>query len=102
MGAMMNEDRFGVLTLSLNIASVGAGSGSEQTFTLTGAKVGDFVAISKPTIHAGLGVVNARIPAKDQIAIQFINATGSPIVPGVETYQVLWFRAEKVSKAISI
>jgi hypothetical protein len=102
MGAMLTEDRFGVLTTTFNIASISSGTSAEQTFTVKGLKPNDFVAISKPTLHAGLGVTNVRVSAKDTLAIQFLNATGSPIVPGAETYLVFYFRPEHTSASVNI
>jgi hypothetical protein len=47
----------------------------------------DFVlAVSKPTLSAGLGVAGVRISAANQIAINFANPTGAPVTPGQEIY----------------
>ena len=61
---------------------------------MTGLKVGDFVAVNKPSNSAGLGIVNARVSAADTFALTFMNATGSGIDPAAETYLIHWFRAE--------
>jgi hypothetical protein len=102
MGAMITEDRFGVLTILLNIASVAAATSAEQTFTVRGLKLNDFIAVSKPSLHAGIAVGNARVSAKDTLAIQFINTTAGPIVPGSETWNIFYFRPEHVSSSINI
>lgn len=102
MGAMITEDRFGVLTMTLNVAAIAANTSAEQTFTVRGLKSNDFIAVSKPSLHAGSVVGNARVSAKDTLAIQFINATGSPIVPGAEVWNIFYFRPEHVSSAINI
>lgn len=101
MGAMMSEDRFGVCSLTIDVASVNANTSAEQTFTLKGAKVGDFVAVSKPSLSAGLGISTSRISAADTIAITFDNNTGAGIDPASETYLVFWFRAEKTPTVIN-
>lgn len=100
MGAMITEDKFCVLSLSLTIASVAANTSAEQTFTVKGVKPGDFMEVSKPSLHAGLGVGNVRVSAKDQIAIQFTNSTGSPIVPGAETWTLFVVRPEQVRTSV--
>lgn len=87
-----NIDRMGVLQTSINVASVAANTTAEQTFTITGLVVGDQVIVSKPSLSAGLGIVNSRVSAANTLAISFINATGSPIDPAAETYTITWFR----------
>ena len=94
MGVQLHEDRYGLISQSIDVASVSANTTAEQTFTVTGLKVGDFVAVNKPSNSAGLGIVNARVSAADTLALTFMNATGSGIDPAAETYLIHWFRAE--------
>lgn len=75
--------------ITISPAQVAANTTAEQTFTVTGARVGDVVFVSKPTAQAGLGVVNVRVTASNTIGITFSNNTGSPITPTAsEVYQV--------------
>jgi hypothetical protein len=84
-----------LLGLTISPASVGANTTAEQTFTLNGALVGDFVNVTKPTTQAGLGIVNARVSAANTLAITFSNNTGGGIVPTAgETYIVNLDRAD--------
>ena len=77
------------LTATLSPASVAANNTAEQTFTVTGLAVGDVVFVNKPTSQAGLGIAGVRVSAANTLAITFINATASPIVPTAsEVYQV--------------
>ena len=94
MGVQTREHRFGVFSLTIDVASVAAATSAEQTFTLRGVRVGDFVAVSKPSLTAGLAIGSARVSAADTIAIQFINATAGALDPASETYLVNWCRPE--------
>lgn len=77
------------LTATLSPASVAANTTAEQTFTCTGVAVGDVVWVNKPTSQAGLGIAGVRVSAANQIAINFVNATASPIVPTAsQVYQI--------------
>ena len=77
------------INVTLSPASVAANTTAEQTFTANGVRVGDVVYVSKPTSQAGLGIVNVRVSASNQIAITFSNNTASPIVPTAsEVYQI--------------
>lgn len=75
---------------SINPASVAADTTAEQTFSVPGLLVGDVVlAVNKPTVTAGLGIVNARVSAADTLAITFSNSTAGAIDAAVETYEVV-------------
>lgn len=53
----------------------------------------DKVFVNKPSLTAGLGVVNARVSDADTLALTFVNATGAAIDPAAETYQILAVRS---------
>jgi hypothetical protein len=97
MGAMMNEDRWQVVTFTYDPASVAAATTAEQTVTVNGLRVGDFVfRPSKPTLTAGVGIVNARVSAANTLAVTWVNATAAAVDPPSETYSILVMRPEKV------
>lgn len=84
-----NVWKFGSFTLTISPAAVAANTSAEQTFTLDGLLETDFVAVSKPTAQAGLGIVGARVSAANTLAITFGNFTAASITPtAAETYQV--------------
>ena len=95
MGAMINEDRFGVCVLSLDVSAVAANTSAEQGFTVKGLKPGDFVHVNKPSLHPGLVVSTARVSGPDTLSITFGNTTGAAIDPAAETYLLFYFRPEK-------
>lgn len=77
-----NAQSMGIVSLTLSPASVAANTTAEQTFTLPGLRTSDAVCgVSKPTAQAGLGIVGYRVSAANTVAITFVNATASPIVP---------------------
>jgi hypothetical protein len=65
-----------------------------RTFTVPGLLVGDYVAITKPTQQAGLGIVGARVSATDTLEITYSNNTGSSIQPTNETCLLFWARTD--------
>lgn len=78
---------------TLTPSSVGANTTSEQTFTITGVDANDYcVSIEKLTHQAGLGVVNKRVSAANQIAITYMNTTAGSITPSSETYKIFILR----------
>ncbi len=74
---------------TIDPASVNANTIAEQTFTVTGLTTSDVVAVNKPTLTAGIGIVGARVSAANTIAISFINNTGGAIDPPSETYLII-------------
>ncbi len=97
-----NIRAMGILTVTFDPASVGANTTAEQTATVPGLRVGDVVYASKPTAEAGIGVVNARVSAADTLALTFVNATGSGVNAGSETWTVLWFRPDYATGSANI
>ena len=83
---------FRVYTQSLDVASVAAATSAEQTFTVTGLATTDRVVVSKPSLTAGLGVVNARVSAANTLALTFMNASAGAIDPAAEIYTITAFR----------
>ena len=79
-------------TQTLTPSSVAANTTAEQTFTVTGLASSDIVTVNKPSLDAGIGIVNARVSAKDTLAITYANNTGGAIVPTAETYKIISVR----------
>lgn len=74
--------------------NIAANSTVETTYTVQGVQLNDFLEINKPSHTAGLSVGNIRASAANQIAVQFVNSTASPISPTTETYLLALTRCE--------
>lgn len=83
-----------VVSVDINLVEQSANTTAERTVTIPGVRPGDLVFVNKPSMNTGLGVVNARASAVDQIAITFGNFTGSGIDPALETYLILIIRPD--------
>ena len=83
----------GVVTVSLTPASVSAATTAEQTFTVPGVRVGDYVDVTGVTQN-GVGIGQARVTAADTVGIRFINATAGALTPTAGTYSFLVVRPE--------
>jgi len=80
---------------TLSPISVAANTVAEQTFTVQGLMIGDFISVTKPTTQAGLGIVNARVSAANTLAVAFNNATAATITPTAsEIYTITVDRPE--------
>lgn len=102
MGALINEDRFGLVALAITPAEVAAATSAAQSFTLTGAEMGMLLVVQKPTTTAGIICYGGRVSAANTIQIAFANVTAGALTPPAETYAVFWFRAERTSASILI
>jgi len=86
-----------VIAITVSPVAVAANTSAEQTFTVKGLHLGDFVEPIKPSAQAGLGIVNSRVSANETLAITFINATGGSLTPTAgEVYLLLVKRPENV------
>lgn len=69
-------------------ASVAAATVAEQTFTVPGLQLGDFVDVTPPGITAGVAPICARVSALNTIAISFVNPTAGALTPAAGVYQI--------------
>ncbi|MDQ3003180.1 MAG: hypothetical protein M3Y08_18205 [Fibrobacterota bacterium] len=79
-------------SITINPAAVATITTAEQSFTVPGLRVNDWVYLSKPTNTAGVGVVNCRVSAADTLAVTFVNPTAASVDAASETYQGLMVR----------
>ena len=85
----------GVISVTLSPALIAANTSAEQTFTVPGLKVGDFVDVNKPTAQAGLAIFGERVSADNTLALTFGNFTGAGITPTAsQVYLVRYARPE--------
>lgn len=75
-----------VSTVSFTPASVAANTTAEQSVTVTGAKAGDHVSVSPPSITAGVTLTAARASADDTVQVTFANATAGALTPASGNY----------------
>jgi hypothetical protein len=83
-----------VIPITITPAQITAATSAEQTFTVTGAAVGDIVVSINPPASgvAGTGIVGWRVSAADTIAIRFSNVTAGNLTPVAGVYQIAMFR----------
>ena len=90
----------GVLSITISPSSVAPNTTAEQTFTVTGLQLGDFIEVNKPTHQGGLGISNTRCSAANVLAIAFVNATAATITPtSNEVYLVSIERPENINSS---
>lgn len=77
-----------VITATLTPVSAAAATCAEQTFTVPGLRVGDFVDISPPGITAGVSPMAARVSALNTLAVTFVNPTAGALVPKAGVYLI--------------
>jgi hypothetical protein len=91
-----------VLAPTLSPSIVAPNTTAEQTFTITGLALGDFVEVTKPTNQANLALLNARVSAKDTLALTFGNFSSGTITPTAsEVYSALVQRPENLVNGAS-
>lgn len=72
---------FASSTLTLSPSAVAPNTFQEQTFAMTGARVGELIQAMKPTSQAGLVIGGCRVVSNNTIGINFGNVTAATITP---------------------
>jgi hypothetical protein len=93
-GNLLLEEVLQITLTPNNGTNIPANSTVETTYALLGTQVNDFIEINKPSHTSGIVVSNVRVPAANQIAVQFGNVTASPITPTSEIYLIAISRCE--------
>lgn len=83
-----------VMQATVDLGSVAANTTELEDATLTGVKVGDIVIAVKPTLEAGLAIIQCYVDEADNLKITVGNFTGSPINEAPETIDFLVVRPE--------
>lgn len=81
-----------VVQVTWDIPSVAANTSEEETFSLPGVKVGDFVHVAKSDLDAGIVFGSSRVSADGTVAVQIVNTTAAPVNAAEETVQVMVLR----------
>lgn len=77
----------------INPSPVATNTTAEQDFTVDGLGENDIIlSLTKPTLTAGIGVVNSRIKSANTLSITFLNTTAGVIDPPSETYKLVVIR----------
>lgn len=87
-----------VATVTITPASVGAATTAEQTFTVPGVRVGDYVGVTGVTQN-GVAIGQARVTAPDTVGVRFINTTAGGLAPTAGAYQFLVVRPDSGIRA---
>lgn len=90
-GATLNKLR--TATATLDFPSINAVSQADLTITVTGAAVGDEVALALPAAPTAGIVFNAFVSATNTVTVRATNVTAAPVDPASASYSVLVFGA---------
>lgn len=83
-----------IMQATVNLGSVAANTTELEDAALTGVRVGDIVIAVKPTLEAGLAIVQCYVDEDDSLKITVGNFTASPIDEASETIDFIVFRPE--------
>lgn len=89
-----------LVAATVNLGGVAANTSEEETFTLNGVKVGDFISVQSDDLEAGIILGSARVETADTVTVEVINATGSPVNAASSTMSVLVIRPEGVATSL--
>ena len=79
-------------TATLDFASIAAAASEDKTIAITGAAVGDSVALGLPAAPAAGIVFNVFVSAADTVTIRATNITASAVDPASADYTAMVFK----------
>lgn len=86
-----------IFTTTITPAQVAQNATAEQTFTVLGMQVGDYLNIQSVAAQtSGIIVGNVRVTALNTVSIQFANVTGSAATPVAGMYGCIMGRPESL------
>ena len=77
-----------VIAVSFTAAEVAAATAAEQTITVNGVAVGDFVSVNAPANTKKTAVAGARVTAANTVGLMFVNPTAGALTPDAGTYLI--------------
>ena len=77
---------------SLNFAEIAAAASADLTITVTGAAVGDEVAVGLPAAPTAGIIYQAFVSAANTVTVRATNITASPVNPAAQTFSVAVFK----------
>lgn len=91
---MGNVANVSLVTVTFDVASVAAATTVQQTVTVPGVQLGDFVAVTNGTHTAGLYFGQCRPSAANSVFITIANVTAGALDPASQTLTFVVFRPE--------
>jgi len=91
-----NVRSLSVMQATVDLGSVAANTTELEDATLTGVLPGDIVIAVKPTIEAGLAIIQCYVDEADSLKITVGNFTSSLINEGSEAIDFLVIRPESI------
>ena len=84
-----------MLQVTLTPVSVAASTAAEQSFTILGLQINDFLDVNCNAAQtAGIGIGNARVSALNTMTLEFSNSTAGALTPTSGLYNINVTRAE--------
>ena len=92
-----NIDQEKLFSISITPVAVAANITAEQSFTVLGISVGDYINIASASAQtAGILIGNVRVSAANTLTVQFANITSGSLTPVAGTYGVIWGSPENL------
>lgn len=91
-GAVAQISGIGKAVVSVTPAAVSANTTVEQSVTVAGVQVGDWVEVVPPSLTNGVVLCNARVSAANTVQLQWANSTAGSLTPPSGSYIFLVVR----------
>lgn len=94
-----NITEMGIITVTYDAASQAANDTDEDTVTVSGLKIGDYVALAAPAHEDGIGLCDCRVTADDTLSITWVNSTAGAVDRASADFLLFWARPDATKTA---
>jgi len=91
----------GIVSVVYDAANQLANDTDEDTVTVSGLQVGDYVALAQPAHTDGIGICDCRVTAADTLSITWTNPTAAAVNRASATFLLFWARPDATRTAVT-
>lgn len=97
---LSNIQAMGIVTFTYDAANIAAADGDEDTVTIQGLQVGDWVSVARATHVDDVGIADCRVSAANTLSITWVNPSAGAVNAGAATYTLFWARPDGTRNAV--
>src|SRR5512134_1485931 len=96
-----NITQMGIVTITYDPANIATVDVDEDTVTVPGLKVGDFVALAR-TVHVNdVGICDCRVSADNTLSVTWVNPSAGGVDQTSATFLLFWARPDQTRYSVT-
>lgn len=96
-----NITQMGIVTITYDPANIATITADEDTVTVQGLKVGDYVALIRTAHVDGAGICDCRVSADNTLSVTWVNPTAGGVNQDPQTFLLFWARPDQTRASVT-